>query len=158
MKHLFIKLIILLGLLNVSLFASSEATVLFSQKKNDNYNEKVYRKTTILFTEARLKLQKKYKKYLNFVYDDVGLTNKKEIAKHLKKIGARYYAYTDVRLKKKHCKKLQCKAKYVIKIYDAKKKKSMKLSLKAIINNNEFAQITSALMKANTKKLYKFLK
>ena len=158
MKTVLIKIILLLGLLNIAVYASSEATVLLSQKKNVQFNDKVYRKTTILFTEARLKLQKKYKKYLNFVYDDVGLTNKKEIAKHLKKIGIRYYAYTDIKLKNKKCKKTQCKAKYTIKIFDAKKKRSMKLTLKANINNNEFAEITPALMKSNTKKLYKFLK
>lgn len=138
-------------------FGASEATVIFSKSIDKKYNEKIYRKTTILFTEARLKLQKRYKKVLNFIYEDKKLTNKKQIMEYLKGQNARYYVYLDVKEKNK-CTGVLCKADYIIKVYDAKKKKNTKLKIKSLINNNEFVEISPALIKSNTKKLVKFLK
>lgn len=157
MKNLFIKLVLLLSFISSFSFGASEATVIFSKKIDKKYNEKVYRKTTILFTEARLKLQKKYKKFLLFEYEDTQLTNKKEIIKHLKSKNARYYVYLTIKDKGK-CKNKKCKVDYIIKVFDAKKKKTTKLKMKALINDNEFAEVTPALIKANTKRLVKFLK
>ena len=135
---------------------ASEATVIFSKKMDAKYNEKVYRKVTILFTEARLKLQKKYKKYLNFEYRDDLVKGKKNIIKYLKDNNARYYVSLEI--KEKKCKKGICKVSYKIKVMDGKKKKNITLKLKAKINNNEFTEVKPALIKSNTKKLVKFLK
>jgi len=153
---LFVKLLLIITLASSALMSSSEATVIFSKKMDAKYDEKVYRKVTILFTEARLKLQKKYKKYLNFEYRDELVEGKKNIIKYLKENKARYYVYLNI--KEKKCKNTICKVDYIIKVVDGKKKKNITLKVKANINNNEFAEIKSALIKSNTKKLVKFLK
>lgn len=156
MRKLFIKIALLLSLISSVAYSASEETVIFSKKMDAKYNEKVYRKVTILFTEARLKLQKKYKKYLNFEYIEKSIDGKKNIAKYLEDKKARYYV--SLNIKEKKCKNGICTAKYIIKVTDAKKKKNTTLNIKAKINNNEFTEITPALIKSNTKKLVKFLK
>ena len=156
MNKLFVKVLLLLSLISSVAYSASEETVVFSKKLDAKYDEKVYRKVTILFTEARLKLQKKYKKYLNFEYVEDSIEDKKEIIKFLKEKKARYYVSLDI--KEKKCKDGICKAKYIIKVTDSKKKKNITLNLKSKINNNEFVEISSALIKSNTKKLVKFLK
>lgn len=138
------------------LLGATEESVIFSKKMDAKYDEKVYRKVTILFTEARLKLQKKYKKFLEFEYKDDLVKGKKNIFKFLKKNHARYYVYLDIQEKK--CKKNICKANYIIKVIDGKKKKNITLRLKVKINNNEFAEVKPALIRSNTKKLVSFLK
>ena len=137
-------------------YSATEETVVFSKELDAKYDEKVYRKVTILFTEARLKLQKKYKKYLNFEYIEKSIVGKKNIAKYLEEKKARYYVSLDIQEKK--CKDGICKANYTIKVTDAKKKKNTTLRIKAKIKNNEFTEVTPALIKSNTKKLVKFLK
>lgn len=156
MRSIFIKVALLLSLISSVGYAASEENVVFSKVLDAKYDEKVYRKVTILFTEARLKLQKKYKKYLNFEYIDESIVEKKEIIKYLKGKNARYYV--SLNIKEKKCKNGICKADYIIKVMDAKKKKNITLKLKAKINNNEFTEVTPALIKSNTKKLVKFLK
>ncbi len=138
------------------LLGATEENVIFSKKMDAKYDEKVYRKVTILFTEARLKLQKKYKKFLDFEYNDDLVKGKKNIFKYLKEHKARYYVYLDI--KEKKCKNKICKANYIIKVVDGKKKKNITLRLKVKINNNEFAEVKPALIKSNTKKLISFLK
>ena len=59
MNKLFVKVLLLLSLISSVAYSASEETVVFSKKLDAKYDEKVYRKVTILFTEARLKLQKK---------------------------------------------------------------------------------------------------
>ena len=148
-----------MALVSSSLFGAKEENVVFSKVMPKKYDEKVYRKVTVLFTEARLKLQKKYRKYLTFIYDEnTKLKNKKEIKKYLKKYNARYYVTLDIKEKKKKCTKVECQVKYIIKVYDAKKNKSQKFSLKAVIKNNEYADISSGVIRSNTSKLVRFLK
>jgi len=159
MKFLIIKLLLLVTFFASNSFGASQATVIFSKKLDSKYDAKVYRKTTILFTEARLKIQKKYKKYLNFEETKTQLTDKKKIITFLKSKGARYYVYLTIKDKSKgRCKNNKCKVDYIIKVFDAKKKKNTKLKIKAYISSNEFAEITPALVKSNTKRLVKFLK
>lgn len=156
MRNIFIKLLLVLSLASSILLGASEENIIFSKKIDAKYNEKVYRKVTILFTEARLKLQKKYKKYLNFEYTTDYITAKKEVIKYLKEKNARYYVTLSI--KEKKCKNGICNVQYNIKVVDGKKKKNITLKLKAKINNNEFTEIKPALIKSNTKKLVKFLK
>jgi len=140
-----------------TLYGASQENVIFSKHMDAKYSDKVYRKVTILFTEARLKLQKKYKKYLEFEYVDKTLKDKKEIIKFLGKKGARYYAYLSIKEKKK-CTKQKCQVDYIIKVIDAKKKKNITIKMKAVVIDNEFVEVKQALIKSNTKKLVKFLK
>jgi len=156
MKNIFIKIALLLSLLSSFAYGATEENVIFSKELDAKYDEKVYRKVTILFTEARLKLQKKYKKYLNFQYTTDYIVGKKNIIKYLKEHDARYYV--NLTIKEKKCKNDICKVNYVIRVVDGKKKKNITLKLKAKINNNEFTEVSSALIKSNTKKLVKFLK
>lgn len=156
MKSLFLKLALILALASASLFGATEANVVFSKKLDAKYDEKVYRKVTILFTEARLKLQKKYKKFLNFEYINESIDGKKEIVKYLEEKKARYYVELEIQEKK--CKENRCQAYYIIKVTDGKKKKNIKMKIKATIVGNEFTEIKQALIRSNTKKLVKFLK
>ena len=156
MKSLFLKLALLLVLVSSSLLGATEENVIFSKQMDARYDEKVYRKVTILFTEARLKLQKKYKKYLNFEYTDESIDGKKNIIKYLKEKKVRYYVNLDIQEKK--CKDNRCQVYYIIKVMDGKKKKSFKMKIKSTIVGNEFAEIKQALIKSNTKRLVKFLK
>ena len=156
MKKIFVKIALLLSLISSVAYSATEETVIFSKELDSKYDEKVYRKVTILFTEARLKLQKKYKKYLSFEYIEKSVIEKKDIAKYLEEKKARYYVSLDI--KEKKCKDGICKADYIIKVTDAKKKKNTTLKIKAKIKNNEFTEIKPALIKSNTKKLVKFLK
>ena len=156
MKYI-LKLILVSVFLSSAVFGATQEKVVFSKKMDAKYDEKVYRKVTILFTEARLKLQKKYKKFLDFEYVDNKLTNKKEVIKYLKTNGARYYVTLDIQDKKK-CKNNKCRVKYIIKVVDGKKKKNTSLKIEAVINNNEFTEMKAAFIKSNTKKLVKFLR
>ncbi len=157
MKKIFLKLLLILVVASSSLYGASKENVIFSKNMDAKYSEKVYRKVTILFTEARLKLQKKYKKYLEFEYVDKNLTDKKEVIKYLKEKDARYYAYLTIKEKKK-CTQQECQVYYIVKVIDAKKKKNITMKMKVVIIDNEFVEITPALIKSNTKKLVKFLK
>lgn len=159
MKNI-VKIVLILAFGFSLSFAAKEENVLFSKDIPKKYNEKVYRKTTILFTEARLTLQKRYKKYLTFIYDEVGkkLKNKKKIKKYVKSFKARYYVTLDIKEKKNRCNDSMCEVKYIVKVYDTKKNKMQTFKFKAIIKDNEFADIDSGHLKLATKKLVKFLK
>ena len=152
-----LKLLLIIAFASTISNAATEEKVVFSKKMDAKYDEKVYRKVTILFTEARLKLQKKYKKFLEFEYVDTHLDDRREIEKFLKSKNARYYVTLDIKDLKK-CKDKKCKVKYKIEVFDAKKRKNMKLNISAIINNNEFTEMKAAFIKSNTKKLVKFLR
>ena len=154
-----VKLILILAVVVNVAYGAKEENVLFSKVIPEKYDEKVYRKVTVLFTEARLKLQKRYRKYLTFIYDEnKKLKNKKEIKKELKKHKARYYVTLEIKEKDKNCVKTECEVKYIIKVYDGKKNKSQKFKLKGIVKNNEYVDIPSGLIRSNTSKLVKFLK
>ena len=159
MKKIILTIFSLLFIFNINLFGAVEEKMILCNTLDKKYDEKVYRKVTILMTEARLKLQKKYKKFLNFEYQDKLITDKKIIKKELKKQGARYYTYLDIVDRSKgKCKNNKCKVDYILKLYDAKKNKKYKVKLKALINNNEFTEIKVGYIKSATKKLVKFLK
>ena len=71
--------------INISLFAKGpEYKLLISEYMPKEYGPKIIKKTTILLTEARLYLQKKYKKKISFIYTPEHLTDKKEIKKSSK--------------------------------------------------------------------------
>jgi len=156
MKKL-LKLILIMAFVSSVASAATQEKVIFSKNIDKKYNEKVYRKVTILFTEARLKLQKKYKKFLDFEYVDDKLSDKKKIINYVKTKDARYYVSLDIKEKKKS-KSNKCKAKYIIKVFDGKKKKNISLKIDVLINNNEFIEMKVAFIKSNTKKLVKFLR
>ena len=159
MLKIFIKVLLSLLILNSVALGAVEEKVILCNQMDAKYDEKVYRKVTILLTEARLKLQKKYKKYLSFEYQDKLIEDKAAIKKELKKQGARYYVYLEIKdTSKGKCKNKKCKADYTIKIYDAKKNKNLKVKIKVFINNNEFTEIKVGYMKSSTKKIVKFLK
>ena len=157
MKNIFLKILLFLAIGSSVVYGASNENIIFSKHIDAKYDEKVYRKVIILFTEARLKLQKKYKKYLNFEYVDTQIIDKKKIIRYLKENDARYYVYLKIKEKNK-CNKNKCCVIYTIKVIDAKKKSNITLKLNAIIKNNEFTEIKQALIKSNTKKLIKFLK
>jgi len=152
-----LKLLLTISIVASSLSAATNEKVIFSKQMDKKYDEKVYRKVTILFTEARLKLQQKYKKFLDFEYVDNQLSDKKEIMRFLNTKGARYYVTLDIRDKKK-CKNNKCQVKYIIKVVDSKHKSNQTLKIDALINNNEFTEMKVAHIKSNTKKLVKFLR
>lgn len=156
MKYL-LKLALIVAFISSISFGATEEKVVFSKTMDAQYDEKVYRKVTILFTEARLKLQKKYKKFLDFEYVDTRLEDRREIEKFLKSKNARYYVTLEIRDLKK-CKDHKCKVQYIIEVFDGKKRKNMKLKIAALINNNEFTEIKVAHIKSNTKKLVNFLR
>lgn len=156
MRHI-LKLLLVISIVASSLSAVTNEKVIFSKNMDKKYNEKVYRKVTILFTEARLKLQKKYKKFLDFEYVDDRLTDKTEIIKYLISKKARYYVTLDID-DKNRCKNKKCKVRYIIKVIDAKTKRNKTLKINALINNNEFTEIKVAHIKSYTKRLVKFLR
>ncbi|SFV75289.1 hypothetical protein MNB_SM-3-17 [hydrothermal vent metagenome] len=160
MKNKMIKIMMILALFSsVTLFGAVEEKVIMCNALDAKYDKKVFRKATILMTEARLKLEKKYKKFLTFEYQEKLLKDKKSIKKALKKAGARYYVYVDIVDKSKgKCPNKKCKVDYILKLYDGKKNKKYKLKLKAYINNNEFTEIKAAHIRSATKKLVRFLK
>jgi len=159
MKKLFLSVLAFVFVLNASLFGAVEEKMIICKTLDKKYDSKVFRKTTVILTEARLKLQKKYKKFLTFEYQDELLKGKKAIKKELKKQNARYYVYLEIKDKSKgKCKNKKCKTDYTIKLYDMKKNKKYKVKLKAYINNNEFTEIKAGYIKSATKKLVKFLK
>ncbi len=156
---LFLKIFFSLLIFNTILLSAVEEKVVLCNELDSKYNEKVFRKVTILLTESRLKLQKKYKKYLNFEYQEKLIKDKKLIKSNLKDNDARYYVYLEIKDKSKGlCLNNRCKVDYIVKIYDAKKNKNQKIKIKALINNNEFTEIKAGHMKSATKKLVKFLK
>ena len=61
MKNFIIKALVALFLLSSSLFGAVEENVVLCNQLDAKYDAKVFRKVTILLTEARLELQKKYK-------------------------------------------------------------------------------------------------
>ena len=141
------------------MFGAVEEKMILCNQVDSQYNEKVFRKVTVLLTEARLKLQKRYKKYLTFEYQKDLIIGKKKIKAELEKQSARYYVTLNIKDKSKgKCSRGKCKADYIIKIFDAKKNKNFKIKIKAFIKNNDYTEIKLGYMKSSAKKIVKFLK
>ncbi len=153
-----LKIILILVLLSSGLFGGSKIqTVLMSKVVQKPYDADVYKKTIVLMTEARLYLQKKYKKKIIFEYDDNTLfTKKKDIVNELKKKNARFYVYLEI-VKKKAKKNLQ-KVFYNLKIFDKKSKRLKTVKTKAIIRDLKIVKISQGDLKSSAKKIAKILK
>jgi len=113
------KFFIILLLVN-TLFASKVYTVLMCERTPQGYKEDVYKKAIVLMTEARLYLQKKYKKKIIFEYTSTYVTKKEQIIKLLQKHNARFYVTLGIK-KKKSKANLQ-KVLYNLSISDLYKK------------------------------------
>ena len=95
------QFIILWIVLSSYLFSASPVyKILMSKHVQKPYNEDVYKKTIILMTEARLFLQKKYKKKIIFEYQTNLLKSKEDMIKELKSKDARFYIYLDIKKRK----------------------------------------------------------
>ena len=153
-----LKIILILVLLSSGLFGGSKIqTVLMSKVVQKPYDADVYKKTIVLMTEARLYLQKKYKKKIIFEYDDNTLfTKKKDIVNELKKKNARFYVYLEI-VKKKAKNNLQ-KVFYNLKIFDKKSKRLKTVKTKAIIRDLKIVKISQGDLKSSAKKIAKILK
>jgi len=151
------KILIVFVLLAKVMFAQSPVqTVLMSQVVPKGYESDVFKKTIVLMTEARLYLQKKYKKKVIFEYIDKKLTKKDEIAKVLKKNNYRFYVY--LKIKKKKAKKNLEKVLYSLVIFDIKKNRSKTVKTKAIIRDKKIVKISQGDLKSSAKKIAKILK
>jgi len=152
------RIIILIGLLSTLLTAKSVTeNVVMNEYLEKEYNAKVYKKVIILITEARLKLQKKYKKKLVFMQINEEVREKKEMKALLETNNARYYIGLEILKKDKECKIEECKVMYNIIIYDGKKNKIKTIKTKATLIKNIDVVIKTGHIRATTKKLVKFM-
>ena len=152
------KKVILLLLISINiLFAKAPVyKVIMSENITTGYEKDVYKKTIVLMTEARLYLQKKYKKKITFEYDKDIVTKKEDILPLLKKNKARFYVYLIID-KKKTRRNLE-KVMYNLNIFDAHTKKFKKVKTKAIIRDKKIVKISQGDMKSSAKKIAKILK
>lgn len=152
------KKIIFLFLLATSfLFAGGPVhKVIMCEQVPAGYEKDIYKKTIVLMTEARLYLQKKYKKKIIFEYHEKLLDKKEEITRMLEMTGARFYVYLEVD-KKKFKKNLE-KVSYNLKIFDNHGNRSKTIKTKAIIRDKKIVIIDTGDMKNSAKKIAKILK
>jgi hypothetical protein len=130
--------------------------VIMSENITTGYEKDVYKKTIVLMTEARLYLQKKYKKKIVFAYTKDLATEKKDIEKVLEEKDARFYVYLKI-VKKKSKKNLE-KVLYNIVIFDKHSKRSKTVKTKAIIRDKKIVKIPTGDLKSSAKKIAKILK
>ena len=151
------KVLVLFFLLSSIIFAKAPVyKVLMSETVPKGYETDVYKKTIVLMTEARLYLQKKYKKKIIFEYQEKLLKNKSAILKELDKIGARFYVFLDI--DKKATKANLEKVLYNLTIIDKKNKRKKVVKTKAIIRDKKVVKITAGDLKKSAKKIAKILK
>jgi hypothetical protein len=143
----------------VALFGAKEEQIILSREPPSGCGNDVKNPFIVILTEARLKLQEKFRKKLTFINQDKTIKDKKGIKKECKKQKARYYSYFEIDKKGKHCKPgTKIKVYYNITIYDTKKNKKKKFKTQAIIQGNDVAIIKAGHVKATGKKITKFLK
>ena len=151
------KKLVFLFIFVVTLFAKAPVyKVLMSDVVPNGYHEDVYKKAIVLMTEARLYLQKKYRKKITFEYIHQKLKDKNKIIKLLKENNARFYVHLEI-IKKKAKKNLQ-KVYYNLVIFDKKKKRFKTIKTKAIIRDKMVVKISQGSIKSTGKKIAKFMK
>jgi hypothetical protein len=156
------KIILFMVLISLSLMAKGPSyKLLIGETLPKEFDAKIIKKTTIILTEARLYLQKKYKKTVSFEYTPIMTHKKSDIKKLLNETGARWYVATNLKVGK--CKKKGvnnvCKGKYIITLYDGFKNMKKKIvKIKAKIIDNQVVAISAGEKKNKTKTLAKILK
>jgi len=156
---MFKKIILVFLLMVTYLFGMAEDNVVMNKYLDKKYKESVFDYADVLITEARLLLQKKYKKTLTFIplKDNNSLVHsrdKKDII--LKDNQARYFVQLIIDEKK--CKNNTCLAYYELDIYDGKKNLSQVVKTKAKIDDNEVVTIKKGHLRAAVKSISSFMK
>jgi hypothetical protein len=153
------RVLLLLIFVSITLFGAKEDRIIMSEEIPSGCMAGVKKPFIVIVTEARLKLQKKYRKKLVFINQDKTLKGKKAIKAECKKQKARYYAYFEIDKKGKQCKAgKKIKVMYNITVWDVKKNKKKKFKTQAKLQSNEVAIIKAGHVRATGKKLAKFLK
>ena len=98
------RVLLLLIFVSITLFGAKEDRIIMSEEIPSGCMAGVKKPFIVIETEARLKLQKKYRKKLVFINQDKTLKGKKAIKAECKKQKARYYAYFEIDKKGKQCK------------------------------------------------------
>ncbi len=151
------KILILLFITTTFLFGATPIyKVLMSENITTGYEKDVYKKTIVIMTEARLYLQKKYKKKIIFDYTPDYLTSKEDRLKLLEERDARFYVHLEI-VKKKSKGNLE-KVLYNIVIFDKHSKREKIVKTKAIIRDKKIVKISQGNMKSSAKKIAKILK
>jgi len=151
------KIILLLLITSSFLFANKTIyKVIMCEDVPKGYEKDVYKKTIVLMTEARLYLQKKYKKKIIFEYQEGLITSKDKVLEMLDKSKARFYVSLEID-KKKFKDNLE-KVLYNLVILDNKGKRSKKVKTKAVIRDKKIVIIKEGDMKNSAKKIAKILK
>ena len=131
------KILLILFIFSFVVFGrGKEYKILISEYLPNKFNRDIIERTTIILTEARLYLQKKYKKKVSFAYTNDYLKDKNKINSLLEKNKSRYYATTDIKIKKctKEGHREFCKGLYTIELYDKKRKRKKSFKLKTQIS------------------------
>jgi len=151
-----VKIIIVYVLLATVAFAKLPTEkILMSEAVPKGYEADVFKKTIVLMTEARLYLQKKYRKKVTFEYIPNKL-KKDQISSVLKKYDARFYV--SLKIKKQKAKKNLEKVLYSLVIFDSKKNRLKTVKTKAIIRDKKIVKISQGALKSSAKKIAKILK
>jgi len=151
------KIIFILLLISTIVYAKKPIyNVLISETVPSGYDSKLYKKAVVLLTDARLYLQKKYKRTIEFKQTSLRVTSKSQQKQLLSKEGARYYVYVTIKEKKKRGRLTD--VYYNLVIYDGKKNKTKTVKTKATIKDKEVVKIAKGDMKSTKKKLAKFFK
>lgn len=153
MKKLFLIFLLLSG---VAFAKAPIYKVLMSETVPQGYEQDVYKKTIVLMTEARLYLQKKYKKKIRFEYQPNLLKGKDAVMKELEKTGARFYVF--LQIDKKATKRNLEKVLYNLNIFDKHTKRKKTVKTKAIIRDKKIVKISTGDLKSSAKKIAKILK
>jgi len=148
--------LLFLVIVSVSFAASPTYKVVMSENITTGYEKDVYKKTIVLMTEARLYLQKKYKKKIIFAYTSDIVTKKEDMLKELDKNDARFYVY--LKIEKKKSKKNLEKVYYNIVVFDKNSNRSKTVKTKAIIRDKKIVKIKQGDLKSAAKKIAKILK
>ncbi|MEA2049164.1 MAG: hypothetical protein U9O56_00300 [Campylobacterota bacterium] len=151
------KLVLLLFfMVSVAFGRGPEYVILMSETIPKGYEKDVFKKSIVLMTEARLYLQKKYKKKVSFKYQESLVSKKDDILKELKKENARFYVY--LKIDKKKSRKNQEKGYYNLVIFDAHSKRSKTIKTKSMIRDKKIVKISQGDIKNSAKKIAKILK
>ena len=153
------RILLLLLFVSMSLFGAKQENIILSEELPKGCDLNIKKPFVVIMTEARLKLQEKFRKKLTFINQDKTLKDKKTIKAECKKQHARYYAYFEIDKKGKKCKSgKKLKVYYNIIVWDTKKNKHKKFKTQAILQGREYAIIKAGHVRATGKKITKFLK
>jgi len=151
------KILLLIAVIAGSLFGRAPIyNVLINETVPKGYHKESIKKVKVLVTEARLYLQNKYRKKVEFKYTETTITNKDDIKKLLKKEDARFFVR--LQIVKKASKKNLEKVFYNLVIFDNKNGRMKTIKTKAIIRDKKIVQISKGDMKSAGKKIAKVFK